>query len=292
MLNAIQRQLLKKLISYSGTKKIAVRKSILPILEEIGFNVSRGEILLSTEEKLQLIKFVKKKYGENLERNAAETAKDRFELAKEIQDEKRGRKSVFGDLLNFAGNTDLVFKDNTSICLNVNAVVSCELELIDINSISSLVVVENGTNIIRSKELFEILPKSLKSTLILYKGHGDNIKQFHSLIEKLNSECSLYYFFDYDPAGFFMMINEASKRESYLLLPPTLTDEVIRLNKHDCFIDQQKYMQCLYQRLQEFSSELKIHIEYMKKNELAITQENIVSHGLKLDMVPVFNNDI
>ena len=291
MISAIQRKQLIKLISYTGNKRIPVGKSIMAILDNLGITTvkvrDKDTVLLTTIEKITLKKYIKDVHGEDLEKNTVEDAQKRFDLAKEIPDEKRGRYSVFGSLLNFSGNTSITFKDKSSIVLNPYAIVSCELCNLDTDSITSLVVVENGTNIIKVRELIELLPDPLKDSLILYRGHGDNASWVHSLIEKLNDSCRLYFFFDYDPAGLSMMINEGQKRPSALLLPEALSSDVIRLNKRECFEEQYSHMQSLYEKRNEFNHRLKAHIELMKDKEYAITQENLVAHRIKLEIVPI-----
>lgn len=291
MINAIQRKQLIKLISYTGNKRIPVGKSVMEILDNLGISTvkvrDKDTVLLTTMQKLSLKKYIKDVHGEDLEKNTVEDSLKRFDLAKEIPDEKRGHSSVFGSLLNFSGNTTITFKDKSSIAINPNAIVSCEIDNLDTESISSLVVVENGTNIIKVRELIELLPESLKNSLILYKGHGDNAAQVHSLIEKLTDSCKIYFFFDYDPAGLSMMISEGLKRYSSLLLPEELSSDVIRLNKKECFEQQYSYMQSLYEKRNEFSLKIKHHIELMNDREYAITQENMVAHKVRLEIVPL-----
>ena len=289
MIKYQQRQQLTKLLNYSGDKGIPVRKSIVSLLDEVGIYPFRGKYLLTEQEKKLLKKYIYDFHGEDLDKSVSYEQQNRFDLAKQIPDEKRGGFSVFGSLLNFSGNTNLPFKDGSSAIITPNYVVSCKLEDIELSKITSLIVVENGTNIIRSRELIEILPEKLKSSLILFKGYKDNAAQVNNLLESLSNDCGIYYFFDYDPSGLFMMINLGLRKKSYLLVPERLSPEVISLNKHSYFSRQNSHMQSIYARRNELSFGLRQRIEEMQQKEYAITQENIVAHGLKLEVLALLD---
>lgn len=285
MITYQQRQQLIKLLNYSGDKGISLGKSIESLLEEVGIYPIRGKYFPTEKEKIILKKYIRDFHGEDLDKNVSYEQQNRFELAKQIPDEKRRRFSVFGSLLNFSGNTNLPFKDGSSAIITPNYVVSCKLEDIELSKITSLIVVENGTNIIRSRELIEILPDKLKGSLILFKGYKDNAAHVNELLERLRDDCGIYYFFDYDPSGLFMMINLGLRKKSYLLVPERLSPEVISLNKHSYFSRQNTHMQSIYARRNELSYGLRQRIEEMNQKEYAITQENIVAHGLKLEVL-------
>jgi len=289
MIKYQQRQQLIKLLNYSGDKGIPVRKSIVSLLDEVGIYPIRGKYLLTEQGKKLLKKYIYDFHGEDLDKTVSYEQQNRFDLAKQIPDEKRGGFSVFGSLLNFSGNTNLPFKDGSSAIITPNYVVSCKLEDIELSKITSLIVVENGTNIIRSRELIEILPEKLMSSLILFKGYKDNAAQVNTLLESLSNDCGIYYFFDYDPSGLFMMINLGLRKKSYLLVPERLSPEVISLNKHSYFSRQNSHMQSIYARRNELSLGLRQRIEEMQQKEYAITQENIVAHGLKLEVLALLD---
>ena len=46
-------------------------------------------------------------------------------------------------------------------------------------------------------------------------------------------------------------------------------------------------MQSLYEKRNEFSLKIKHHIELMNDREYAITQENMVAHKVRLEIVPL-----
>ena len=290
MITGTQRAMLLKLINAKEYEKIKVGKSVKDMMSDLGLNIIGDKICLSTREKQKIIRYIREHHGEDLEKKPQTTDRSRLSRSTLAPNEKRGGYAVFGSMLNFSGNTCLWFKDGTSVGLNTNAILSCDLNTIDISKISSLSVVENGDTIIHAKILPEILPLSYKNSLIVFRGYGENIVLVHNLVKMLSEDCTLGYFFDYDPSGLKMMIAEGKKRDSALLLPKTLPKEVIKLNKKETFNIQYNDLQPLYAQRQNFSQRLREHIENIKDNEYAITQENLVAHRVLLEEVFLTDN--
>ncbi len=288
MITAIQRGQLLKLINYRGNQWQKVGKSVYSIMEDLGFSMLGGKLLLSEEQKQLIVKYVREHHGEDLEKSYAPYDKSRMALSEVTPDEKRGGYSVFSSMLNFSGNTSLWFTDGSSIKVCPNAVVSCELKILDTSKITSLVVVENGDTIIHAKALITLLPERFKDSLVVFRGYGENVRHVQELVMKLNDECQIAYFFDYDPSGLKMMVAEAKKRKSSLLMPKTLTAEVIRLNKKDKFGPQSNDMKSIYENRDTFSTELRAHIEIIHDREYAITQGNLVAHGIRLEEIMLY----
>ncbi|MBL4744438.1 MAG: hypothetical protein JKX87_07415 [Cycloclasticus sp.] len=210
--------------------------------------------------------------------------KDRTTLAKKTANEKVGKQAVFSHLIQVARQADLpIIINGQSTFTPVGSLISTPIELLDLPE--KVVLVENGETIIYWNDIR--LPDECEGALIIYRGHGVAAREILDVIAN-SPNTVVYAYCDFDPAG--LMI--ASSISSNIILPEnwaSLTQEsgfLKKFNKRDCFIKQRDDIKSLRKKGNKFLESIINHIE---SHEIAITQECVTAHNLKLIVMDLSN---
>jgi len=269
------------------------RKSIVndsPLWREICDEVNVGQLngkkINFTFDDLSLLE----SYGDNLYGSSIIAinlnAKDRMESSEDTSNDKWSQRGVFEALLPMARGKRLPLPviDDSSIITPSGVVVSLTPDKIDPTKIESLLIIENGTLMTHWNELIPLLPKEYQSSLIVYRGHGQNQNMLVELINDLSDDIPVGVFYDFDGAGYDMALNLAEIRNISILHPDKwneihkLPNEVFKkLNKQDSFLDQTEQ---LMNRINSILTPKPIMdmLVYLREHRIAITQEHLIRH--------------
>ncbi len=285
----MNRNQLKALKSFLERKDPVVdaRKAFVKtMLREIGsFEIISGNKLkLSYADYRNIENF----YRQQLLTVDIAPADDRVATARNNSDEKLAKQGVFESFLNFAGKGRIPLVDGSSFQVPSGGIFSCRQETLDISRISCVVLVENGAMLTHAWDLASLLPEPYAEALILYRGHGENVRLVKELISSLGSDVRTAGYFDYDAAG-MRIADEYHKLCPLELIVPDrdgLSDEVVSLNKDREYAQQQKYLKNLKAN-KDFSEEFLAEIDFIENNKLALTQENLLAHQSRLKSIRV-----
>jgi len=256
------------------------------ICDEVNVGHLNGKKINFTFDDLSLLE----SYGDNLYGSPIIDinldAKDRMESSEDTSNDKWSQRGVFEALIPMARGKRLPLpvRDDSSIITPSGVVVSLTPDKIDLAKIESLLIIENGTLMTHWNELIPLLPKEYQSSLIVYRGHGQNQNMLVELISNLSDDIPIGVFYDFDGAGYDMALNLAEIRNISILHPGKwneihkLPNEVFKkLNKQDSFLDQTEQ---LMNRINSTLTPKPIMdmLIYLREHRIAITQEHLIRH--------------
>jgi hypothetical protein len=256
------------------------------ICDEVNVGHLNGKKINFTFDDLSLLEY----YGDNLYGSSIIAinldAKDRMESSGDTSEDKWSQRGVFEALLPMARDQRLPLpvKDDSNFITPPGVVVSLSADKIDITKIESLLVIENGTLMTHWNELILLLPKEYQSSLIVYRGHGQNQNMLVELIGDLSDDIPVGIFYDFDGAGYDMALNLAEIRSIDILHPSKWNEihklpkeKLKKLNKQDSFLDQTEQ---LMRRINSTSTPKLIldMLIYLREHRIAITQEHLIKH--------------
>jgi len=256
------------------------------ICDEVNVGHLNGKKINFTFDDLSLLE----SYGDNLYGSPIIDinldAKDRMESSEDTSNDKWSQRGVFEALIPMARGKRLPLpvRDDSSIITPSGVVVSLTPDKIDLAKIESLLIIENGTLMTHWNELIPLLPKEYQSSLIVYRGHGQNQNMLVELISNLSDDIPIGIFYDFDGAGYDMALNLAEIRNISILHPGKwneihkLPNEVFKkLNKQDSFLDQTEQ---LMNRINSTLTPKPIMdmLIYLREHRIAITQEHLIRH--------------
>lgn len=260
------------------------------ICDEVNVGHLNGKKINFTFDDLSLLEY----YGDNLYGSSIIAinldAKDRMESSWDTSEDKWSQRGVFEALLPMARDQRLPLpvKDDSNFITPPGVVVSLSADKIDITKIESLLVIENGTLMTHWNELIPLLPKEYKSSLIVYRGHGQNQNILVELIGDLSDDIPVGIFNDFDGAGYDMALNLAEIRSIDILHPSKWNEihklpkeKLKKLNKQDSFLDQTEQ---LMRRINSTSTPKLIMdmLIYLREHRFAITQEHLIKHQFSI----------
>jgi hypothetical protein len=260
------------------------------ICDEVNVGKLKGKKINFTFDDLSLLE----SYGDNIYGSPIIAinldAKDRLESSEDTSEDKWSQRGVFEALLPMARGQRLPLpvKDDSSFITPSGVVVSLSADKIDAAKIESLLIIENGTLMTHWNELIPLLPKEYQSSLIVYRGHGQNQNMLRELIGDLSDDIPVGVFYDFDGAGYDMALNLAETRNISILHPSKwneihkLPNEVLKkLNKQGSFLDQAEQ---LTKRINSTSTPKAIMdmLIYLREHRIAITQEHLIKHKFLL----------
>lgn len=260
------------------------------ICDEVNIGQLNGKKIHFTFDDLALLEsYGDKLYGSSIIAINLD-AKNRMESSEHTPEDKWSQRGVFEALLPMARSQRLPLpvKDDSTYITPPGVVVSLQPDMIDIAKIESLLVVENGTLMTHWYELIPLLPKKFQSSLIIYRGHGQNQNMLVDLIGNLADDIPVGVFYDFDGAGFDMALNLAEIRAITILYPSHWheihklpNEQLKKLNKHDSFLDQAEQ---LTKRINATSTPKPIMdmLIYVREHRLAITQEHLIKHQFSI----------
>ncbi len=272
-----------KRLALAKAGSFALNPSIQSICEEVGVGQIIGKkVILSTQDLIAIEKFFSKKLQQPILKTDLKK-EHRLDAAQAGYDEKWAITAVFADLLNFSSQGDLLPLNDNEVTIPKKCVLSTSLKELDLAKFKRLIVIENGEILQHLDILDEILPDDFKGSLVIYRGHGSNLKALTTLISKLNSGVKIAFFCDYDAAG--LVIAQSLSRyfhgKDYILVPKDRSETLKLLSKSQCYIDQFHLLQSLLNN-ENTLDKLKTLALDLNKFELAIMQEHMLANKIAL----------
>lgn len=269
---AIRKLLLKK---SSKVKRSAVWQEIV---SETGLGIRQGaNYAFTDDDKEGLRKHSRRKLG--LDPLFDELETDRLTQSEKAANEKLARGTVFGQSLILAATGQAPIPLITGeLRLPSFAFLGVPVGTIDIPRLSErhLVIIENGSLMTEPHRLD--LPPPWNNAVLIYRGHGDDAKALKRIMAT-HPQDRLALFYDFDPAGMDMALTVGG---GALIVPQMWIELTERCepNKRDSFYEQAKQLV----RAQNLTKtpELNNILAHMEKEKLAVTQEALVSNGIKL----------
>jgi hypothetical protein len=260
------------------------------ICDEVNVGQLNGKKINFTFDELDLLE----SYGDNLYGSSILAidldAKNRMDSSEHTSQDKWSQRGVFEELLPMARSQRLPLpvKDDSNFTTPPGVVVSLSAYNIDAEKIESLLVIENGTLMTHWDELIPLLPKEFQSSLIVYRGHGQNQNMLVDLIGRLTDDIPVGVFYDFDAAGYDMALNLAEIRSIHILHPRNWNEiheiskeKLKRLNKQDSFLDQTEQ---LTKRIKSKLTPKPVMdmLIYLREHRIAITQEHLIKHQFSI----------
>lgn len=262
--------------------KLKVRRNRLweRICDENGVGQVIGrEIHFTPADRQRLRAYVKAEH--DLDPQFDSRTGGRMAMALTDASEKLTRDSVFGHLLVMAtaGNAT-IRASGAQVTTPPGSVLSVLPEHLDTGHLQSqkLVIIENGGLMPFWADLQ--LNQAWQDAIILYRGHRENAR-FAADIAREQPEQNLAWFFDFDPAGQAMALDQG--RGSTLVPEAWAT-----FGRHTAFNQPETHRNQLaaLKRLKaRASGELLKISEHMEKEELALMQEHLVLRHVSLTAV-------
>jgi len=239
-------------------------------------------IVFSDEDLIALRNYFSTLIGSNI--YTFDFEKDRTSLAKTTANEKIGKQAVFSHLIQVARQGDLpIIINGQSTFTPAGSLISTPIELLELPE--KVVLVENGEAIIYWNDIR--LPKECEDALIIYRGHGAAARKVLDVIAK-SAVTLVYAYCDFDPAG----IKIAAFLSAKIIIPENWgaltksSDFLRKFNKRGCFIKQRNDIALLRKKCNKLLKPIINHIEF---HEIAITQECLTAHNLKLIVIDLSN---
>ncbi|PMH43239.1 hypothetical protein BCU68_04420 [Vibrio sp. 10N.286.49.B3] len=194
--------------------------------------------------------------------------------------EKSAKGGVFQQLISLAGNVNIPLKNQPDVPKETRYVVSVELDDLDFQRFSRVLIIENGELIVQWRDVVHSLPEEWQSAVLVYRGHGKNQKDLPILIECFDSnEVKVGFFYDYDSAG-LDMVEQLSNDKHHWIVPVQNMELFKGINKSDEFLKQLKQLDSVKKRSVPVS--IREHLYYIETNSLAITQEHLINNRCSL----------
>ncbi|MDW1940073.1 hypothetical protein R7X16_24475 [Vibrio sp. 818] len=210
---------------------------------------------------------------------------NRMDASKTVPNEKWARGDVFKSMINMSSLTSSIpLIGNEEVSTPVGTVVSVRKGHLDVERIKQLIILENGEALVYWEEVIDRIPSEYEEAVMIYKGHGDNQSVVMEVIGSISSSAKVAVFFDYDAAGFDMALKVAEVRPVDLIVPTSLSPEILKLSKLDEFYKQQPQ---LLRRLKDPRTPevVREHLIKIESEYLAITQEHLVVHKAQLKVI-------
>lgn len=250
--------------------------------------IIKGELHLSDSD-LEMLRILYSNHVKTKPEIEYSAHADRISLADHRIDEKSGNSNVFGNQLWFASTgTKLPLKTGDMHIAHHGVTTAVSIENLVIEQINRLIIVENGTMLVKLHDWFKQIPIQWQNSLILYRGHAKHTKMVNQLIEALPDDCLVAVYTDFDLYGLNIVKNFNSIRPVYLMAPACWQslEEKHPDNNVLKFNDQLQYGSALLTS-EETPEALKKIAHYIKENRLAVMQENVNRLGL-LTCIAIF----
>jgi len=195
----------------------------------------------------------------------------RVEVAATVIDEKWSNESPFKDMV-YVCSRELPVKEG-KIEIPSGTMFFIDIEQIDINSINSVIIIENAAAA-RFWQQYEI---TIPNGLAIYRGHDQSAVAVKKLMNQLPSHVRKIGFFDLDPAGFNIALSSGVE---YLLLPED-KDGLLPGNR-ESFIKQYAKYSGIEKRLPEKWID---SWTWVVRQGECITQEKMLAKGARIRLV-------
>lgn len=274
---AIER-LLKK-----GRRTARVSKVWQRIHDETGAGIITNNQLLFTPGDLRRLREYAKHLTNGVDPLTDTLKGTRMDLAEKTSDEKLASDSVFGALLVLATSGEARVTINGQVTNTPpGAVLSVRAEALDTEALKQcrLVIIENGSLMPHWQDIR--LPTEWRDSVLLYRGHRENMRHVRKLIaEQPGENLALYY--DFDPEGLEMAL---SMGKGTILIPAVWAEldnepeTVGGATQRNAYRRQTRAMI----RLRELSegTDWEPVVKIMQDGELAVMQEHMTVRGWDL----------
>ena len=202
---------------------------------------------------------------------------DRISLADHRIDEKSGNASVFGEQLWFAAiNAQLPLKSGEMHIAHPGVTTAVSLEHLAVEKIRKLIIIENGTMLVRISDWYQQVPLEWQDSLFLYRGHGKNCRSVNQLLEVLPEECPVAVYTDFDLYGLNIANNFNLIRPVSVMVPQCWQSikEQHPDNNFYKYVDQSEYISDLSET-EGMSEPMKAILKHVNFNKVAVMQENV-----------------
>ncbi|MBK1852401.1 hypothetical protein FE845_13690 [Marinobacter sp. 1-4A] len=234
------------------------------------------EIHFTPEERQRLREYAKAEHG--LDPQYDSRAGGRMAMASHNASEKLSPDSVFGELLVLAtAGSANVRVSGEDVTTPLGSVLSVRSDCLDVEYLQTqnLVIIENGGLMPYWADLK--LPASFTNSVILYRGHRENVRAVAELVSNQSSD-KLAWFFDFDPSGQSLALDQG---KGSTLVPADWPE----LGRHTPFNQPKVHrnQSVALKRLKgRATGELFAITEHMAREELAVMQEHLVRRNVRL----------
>ncbi|MBQ0834048.1 hypothetical protein [Marinobacter sp.] len=260
-----------------GKSKVQRNQTWEKICAENGVGRAIGrEIHFTPLDKQRLREYVVAEHG--LDPQFDSRAGGRMAMARLDASEKLTPDSVFGQLLVLATTGDAKVrvsgKDATT---PQGSVFSVRPDCLDAEHLQTqnLVIIENGGLMPYWSDLQ--LPESCKNSVILYRGHRENVRAVADIVSRQPAD-KLAWFFDFDPAGQALALDQG---KGSTLVPENWSE----FGRHTPF-NQPKTHRNQFVALKKLkgraTGELFSIAEHMANEELALMQEHLILRHVQM----------
>ena len=266
----------------AGKREIARSDVWKRIHEETGLGAVRGNKFLFSEDELdKLRQFGRSLTGGELDPLFYQPAGPRMDMAEIHSNEKFTSQSVFGSLLLLATAGDArVFINGQASATQPGSVLAVKPDAIDCQALAqqNLIVIENGSLMPDWHRI--LLPQAWQHAVLLYRGHGENVRDVNQLAQAQPSDrLALYY--DFDPAGMAMALNWG---RGHILVPqdwPALDCSAAGgLSQRSTY--RQQHTELKIAQAAAVTDQQRGILAFMAAHECAIMQEHITARALPL----------
>ncbi|GGE78117.1 hypothetical protein GCM10011533_33100 [Streptosporangium jomthongense] len=260
-----------------GKTKVRLNPTWEQICRENGVGQVIGrEIHFTPDDKQRLRDYVLAEHG--IDPQFDSRAGGRMAMARKDASEKLSTASVFGHLLVMAtAGQSTVRVTGKGVSTPPGSVLSVLPDCLNAEHLHTqkLIIIENGGLMPHWADLQ--LTESWKDAVILYRGHRENAR-FVADIAREQPGHNLAWFFDFDPAGLAMALDQG---RGNALIPQAWFD----FGRHTAFNQPKTHrnqMNALKRlKVRGVGKVLKI-AEHMEKEELALMQEHLVLRQVKM----------
>ncbi|GAA4650966.1 hypothetical protein GCM10023116_32490 [Kistimonas scapharcae] len=209
---------------------------------------------------------------------------NRVELAGRTANEKLSGQAVFSDLIWVRAPTHGLLRISDADVVTPPSSILAVSGDVELSKDVPLIVVENG--IVFRYFNHYALPESLRSAVIIYRGHGLHARYVLDLIQREKGRRKVVGFFDFDPAGLCLSLDTGV---SYILIPRLWRDPLDQhkmkpFNKTCEFVSQQATLKA---RAEAYTGTFKTIADAMLKQGWSLTQEHIMAHTLEMEICMV-----
>ncbi|MFP3978926.1 hypothetical protein [Marinobacter sp. KMM 10035] len=239
------------------------------------------EIRFTPEERQRLREYAKAEHG--LDPQYDSRAGGRMAMASHNASEKLSPDSVFGELLVLAtAGTAHLRVSGENVTTPQGSVLSVRPDCLDAEHVKTqnLVIIENGGLMPYWADI--MLPDSFADSIILYRGHRENVRGVTELVSNQPAD-KLAWFFDFDPSGQSLALDQG---KGSTLVPARWRE----LGKHTPFNQPKVHRNqsvALTRLKGRADGELLAIAEHMASEELAVMQEHMVRRNILLSALPL-----
>ncbi len=206
---------------------------------------------------------------------------DRLAMAAQANDEKWATPPVFGQLALVARGFELPIP-----CIGGTAhtpagtILGVKLEAIDVQILESVLVVENAALLVDWPAMLPLLPEPCRNSLLIYRGHGQNLAALERWVQTLSKTVKVFGFFDFDPAGMQLATSYLRHDTDALITPnPERIRQWSSLSQDKLFRRQRAI---LAKAISSSHPAIRSAANLIEQHQLAITQEHLIARRVEL----------